>query len=668
MLKLPNVKMARAIKVQATMALALFSSQAALAAAGSVALGPQLFRALRNGDTGAVRRLVDRGAPVNAANADGDTPLMYAAMYSTPATLELLLDRGAEPKAKTPAGTTALMLATADSEKVRLLLAKGANVNAQSVTGRTALLIAASRSGSGDVVRLLLAKGADANTKDHLQGMGVIPAGAGGSTALIEAAKIADGQALHLLLAAGADVHAIDNSGADALAAAVINGNTENARELLAHGAVAKRRVTPNEFTPLIFAAWRQDPALTRLLLSAGADPNEADAAGDTPLMWSAYNDFAATANTEALLAAGAHVNAHNKAGDTALSWARKRGETPVVKLLLAKGAADEQSADRAEATVNAASDRTVSAPADVRDAVAKSIALLQASSPQFVKVSGCVSCHNQALPQMATAMAAKHAIHTDPKLSDLQTKTVLGNIRPARLPLLEMSDVVPDLPITGPYIMLGLAADGYEPDVTTDALVLNLAAKQFPDGSWRPWSPRPPIEYSPVTATALSIRVLQIYCPPALRHEFDQRILAAREWLRRAEPRSNEEKAMRLLGLAWAKADESTVKAAAESLAADQRPDGGWAQLPTLASDAYATGQALYALRTAAVPEASSDVGRRASAYLLGTQAADGSWHVVSRAFPFQPYKESGMPYGKDQWISAAGTSWAVMALLAGN
>ena len=32
----------------------------------------------------------------------------------------------------------------------------------------------------------------------------------------------------------------------------------------------------------------------------------------------------------------------------------------------------------------------------------------------------------------------------------------------------------------------------------------------------------------------------------------------------------------------------------------------------------------------------------------------------------PFQPYKESGFPHGKDQWISAAGTSWAVMALSA--
>ena len=29
-----------------------------------------------------------------------------------------------------------------------------------------------------------------------------------------------------------------------------------------------------------------------------------------------------------------------------------------------------------------------------------------------------------------------------------------------------------------------------------------------------------------------------------------------------------------------------------------------------------------------------------------------------------FQPYFESGFPFAHDQWISAAGTSWAAMAL----
>jgi hypothetical protein len=48
----------------------------------------------------------------------------------------------------------------------------------------------------------------------------------------------------------------------------------------------------------------------------------------------------------------------------------------------------------------------------------------------------------------------------------------------------------------------------------------------------------------------------------------------------------------------------------------------------------------------------------------ILRTQAADGSWHVRTRAIWLQPYFESGFPYGRDQFISMAGTAWASMAL----
>jgi hypothetical protein len=60
----------------------------------------------------------------------------------------------------------------------------------------------------------------------------------------------------------------------------------------------------------------------------------------------------------------------------------------------------------------------------------------------------------------------------------------------------------------------------------------------------------------------------------------------------------------------------------------------------------------------------ASDGVYAKGVKYLLGTQAADGSWHVKSRSIWIQPYFESGFPYGTDQWISVAGTAWASMAL----
>jgi N-acyl-D-amino-acid deacylase len=49
---------------------------------------------------------------------------------------------------------------------------------------------------------------------------------------------------------------------------------------------------------------------------------------------------------------------------------------------------------------------------------------------------------------------------------------------------------------------------------------------------------------------------------------------------------------------------------------------------------------------------------------FLLRTQQEDGTWHVVSRSFGFQPYFQSGFPYEHDQWISQAGTAMAVIGL----
>ncbi len=210
--------------------------------------------------------------------------------------------------------------------------------------------------------------------------------------------------------------------------------------------------------------------------------------------------------------------------------------------------------------------------------------------------------------------------------------------------------------------------ADGYPVDAATDALVMNVAAKQFPDGSWKPWGFRPPMEFSAISATALSLRMLQFYGPPARHAEFAKRIQAARAYLRGANARTSEEKAMRLLGLKWAGARDSEVTAAADQVIAGQRADGGWGQLATLGPDAYATGQRLYALRVAGGIGASDSVYRRGAEYLRSTQIEDGSWRVTTRSLPVQRYKESGFPHGKDQWISAAGTSWAAMALMLGQ
>ena len=100
------------------------------------------------------------------------------------------------------------------------------------------------------------------------------------------------------------------------------------------------------------------------------------------------------------------------------------------------------------------------------------------------------------------------------------------------------------------------------------------------------------------------------------------------------------------------------------ESLRREQRKDGGWAQLPTLESDAYATGEALYTLAQFVKDPMADPAWQRGLRFLLETQEDDGTWHVARRAFPFQPTMNSGFPHHRDSWISAAATSWAVLAL----
>ena len=103
--------------------------------------------------------------------------------------------------------------------------------------------------------------------------------------------------------------------------------------------------------------------------------------------------------------------------------------------------------------------------------------------------------------------------------------------------------------------------------------------------------------------------------------------------------------------------------------LLAEQRKDGGWSQLPGLASDAYATGEVLAALREGNQLSAADAIYERGARFLIKTQEPDGSWRVKSRLHPPAPvspaYFDTEFPYQHDQFISAMGTSWATTALL---
>jgi hypothetical protein len=224
------------------------------------------------------------------------------------------------------------------------------------------------------------------------------------------------------------------------------------------------------------------------------------------------------------------------------------------------------------------------------------------------------------------------------------------------------------DLVIVSPSIAWELfdAGMNHEPRTqVTDAIVRYLMASQTAEGGWRiAESRRPPMNSGPIQTAGLAIYAMKNYAPEAEKLNCEKAIARSVAWLEKATPVTNQDHAFRLLGLGWGGAPASAIREEAKSLAALQRADGGWSQLPAMSSDAYATGEALFALGSAGRMAVSDPVFRKGVEYLLSTQASDGSWHVKTRSIWLQPYLESGFPYGRDQFISTAGTAWATLAL----
>ena len=74
---------------------------------------------------------------------------------------------------------------------------------------------------------------------------------------------------------------------------------------------------------------------------------------------------------------------------------------------------------------------------------------------------------------------------------------------------------------------------------------------------------------------------------------------------------------------------------------------------------------QVVWALHEGAGVSKEDTAWRRDVQYLRATQNEDGSWHVRSRGFGFQPYRDTGFfRTDYDQWISSAATGFAVLAL----
>jgi ankyrin repeat protein/mono/diheme cytochrome c family protein len=640
-------------------------------------IAADLATAIRNGDEQAIRKLLDNGADVNARDAEGNTPLILASFYASPQCLELLIDKGADVNATNKAGATALIRAATSYEKTRLLVAAGANVRVRTALGNTSLILAARRAGNSRTIQLLLERGARATERNNV---GISPVLAGAASGDVET--------LRLLLDSGAkaddfpkssDPRAVDIAVGfrTPLMWAAYHNDVRMVRLLLERGA------DPNQSThfgnPLSHACWSDSFEAAKVLIARGADVNARDAiANFTPLHWAAGTEPPRPQLVKLLLdngadpnaAGGEPVGAFGLLPQTPRLIAEKRGRTAIVDALVSAGAKDPPRAEKSARPQCALPDRIDHST--VITSTEKALAALQTTAAKsresfvrHVSKQDCASCHQQYLPMAAVGHARNRSVRFDQKAAREQ----IDSLAKLTNPFFEHENISQTLLNPDPghgfgYHLFGFAAERVPSSATTDGMVHHLVTVQASDGRWFNNVPRPPIQSCDVSATALAIHAIRHYGWPGRKEEFAASVERGRRWLWKVKAETNEEAVFQLLGLHWAGEPAKKLTDLTQALLRMQRKDGGWAQLPILESDAYATGEVLYTLAQAAQVPVTDPALQRGMRFLLERQENDGTWHVARRAFPFQPTMKSGFPHHRDSWISAAATSWAVLAL----
>lgn len=323
-----------------------------------------LEQAIDNGHVSVVRFLLEHGADASRVDADGYTPLHYAAAAGSVEIVVLLLKNAAKINSVCAQGDSALMTALRSRQVAvaQCLVANGAELNHACAAGDTPLFLAI-KIGDFDVVSLLVAAGAKVNDERLADGVTpllvaiaeghvaiarlLLESGADatvvqrdGHTAYSLACAKQDAQMAAMLDAAGVKRRLYRHLGYSPLYMAASVGDTQAVAQLLRfrHSSFNRgARLISKEASPVAVAVRSGSLATVRLLLDNRMDVNQPGIDGNTPL----YNavclgDFAMV---KLLVEKGARVDEKNRKGNSALHQAAVKGWLQIASYLLARGA-----------------------------------------------------------------------------------------------------------------------------------------------------------------------------------------------------------------------------------------------------------------------------------------------------------------------------------------
>lgn len=294
--------------------------------------------------------------------------------------------------------------------------------------------------------------------------------------------------------------------------------------------------------------------------------------------------------------------------------------------------------------------------------AIQRGLPLVEQAAMRYPEHRKCFSCHHQTLPMLAQVSAKHSGLSIDQKVLDAQAEFTHASFS-RELDDLRKGEGIGGRSLTVGYGLWALGLGGRQPDEVSQAMVAFLLKTQEADGHWDLHTHRPPLEDSLETSTVLAVIGLKKWASQEQRPAAEAAIEKVKTWVANSRSTSQEDRIARLWLCQLLEIPGEAQAAARQAVLSAQRGDGGWSQLDSMESDAYATGMTLCVLSmTGAKPQDESS--RRAVQFLLDAQQPDGSWHVATRSKPVQVYFDNGDPHGKDQFISTPASCWALVAL----